>query len=205
MDNFQLKAVSLMECYEASESDLDLFAKEGGPATAYSTGGAKPAEEDEDAAGDEPAADETGAAAEPKNKEDIAIRCEPILDPVKGLAMNELTVGDSVMTRLPADSVFFKLMARNIAGFDGVIAANVTGILQNELGTATISLALSDGIMGVMKLSGKVRVKTAGATAEAKRKPGPHSPLEIPPGAVFGAAGIVVFLSLLAMLFYILK
>jgi hypothetical protein len=73
------------------------------------------------------------------------------------------------------------------------------------LGTATISLALSDGITGVMKLSGKVRVKTAAPAGESGRETRGMRVSDIPSGYIFGAAGIVILISAVAMLFYILR
>jgi hypothetical protein len=202
LDSLQLKTVSFIEHVDASENDIAFFEREGGPPTASSTGGMPPDEQEIPAEhGDENVVVEK--LAETRNKDDIVVRCEPILDPVKGVAMNELNIGEIVMTKLPEDSVFFKLLSRNISGFDGVVTAAITGILLNELGTATISLALSDGITGVMKLSGKVKVKAASVQDNNNETPG-KSLREMPVELVFGIAGILVFIALTAMLFYIL-
>ena len=204
LESLQLKAVSFVEYVDASDSDITMFEREGGPPTGSSTGGGKPQE------AAPPSSPEAGGEtaekpADTKTREEIVVRCEPILAPVGGVAMNELNIGEVVMARLPEDSVFFKLLSRNISGFDGVVAAGITGILMNELGTATISLALSDGITGVMKLSGKVRVKTAQPAGEPGRDPRGMKLSEIPPGFVFGLAGAVIFISLAAVVFYIFR
>ncbi|MDR1651432.1 MAG: hypothetical protein LBR87_06570 [Synergistaceae bacterium] len=197
LESLQLKAVSLMEYFDASEIDIALFEKEGGSVSAA------PAGKEEEVPAQKPEEDgsvppEDGA----RGKDEIVIRCEPILDPVRGVAMNELNVGEKVLAKLPEDSVFFKLLSRNIPGFDGVVAGSVTGILLNELGTATISVTLSDGISGVMKLSGKVRIKTS--PKEAGR-PAPRRRRDIPEGLVFGSAAAVLLLTAIAVVWYILN
>jgi hypothetical protein len=203
LDGLQLKAVSLIEYFDASESDVAFFEREGGPASGSSTGGEqkKPSEPSPEAASD---GDAEGKPEEAKNKEDVVVRCEPILDPVNGVAMNELNIGEMVMTRLPGDSVFFKLLSRNIPSFDGVVTAAITGILMNELGTATISMALSDGITGVMRLSGKVKVKVAPQSDDGN-EPRRKKASELPEGLVFGAAGAIVLIAAALALHYILR
>jgi hypothetical protein len=119
--------------------------------------------------------------------------------------MNEINIGETVMAKLPADSVFFKLLSRNIPGFDGVVSASVTGVLINELGTATISLALSDGITGVMKLSGKVKIKVAAGAHEQQDAEHGGPSLEIPAELVFVLAGTILFFCAIAVVYYILQ
>ena len=207
LDKLQLKAVSLIEFFDASGDAISLFERgKGSAADAAPPSGDSPAAEvksPEDAKTDDREVSPEDAN-EPKNKEDLIIRCEPILDPVAGIAMNEINIGEAVMARLPADSVFFKLLSRNIPSFDGVVSASVTGVLINELGTATISLALSDGITGVMKLSGKVKIKVAASTHEqqdAER----GGPMEIPAELVFVLAGTILFFCGIAVVYYILQ
>jgi hypothetical protein len=205
MDKLQLKAVSLIEFFDASGEALSLFERGKGSAAA-SPAAAPPAAEEKSP---EPAkTDERevppNETNEPKNKEDLIIRCEPILDPVAGVAMNEINIGEVVMAQLPADSVFFKLLSRNIPSFDGVVSASVTGILINELGTATISLALSDGITGVMKLSGKVKIKVA-AAAHKQQDEEHGGPIEIPVELVFVLAATILFFCGIAVVYYILQ
>jgi hypothetical protein len=105
---------------------------------------------------------------------------------------------------LPQDSVFFKLLSNNIANFDGIITATVTGILMNELGTSNISLALSDGVTGLMKMSGKVRIKMAPRQDESKKNKA-STPFELPAGFAFGMAGVIIFVFALFVVYYILK
>jgi hypothetical protein len=203
LDGLQLKAVSLVEYFDASESDVAFFEKEGGPASASSTGGEqKDPDESPPESGPEDVGDEKPEEA--KNREDMVMKCEPILDPVNGVAMNELNIGEMVMARLPEDSVFFKLLSRNVPGFDGVVTAAITGILVNELGTATISMALSDGIAGVMRLSGKVKVKVA-PSGDSRNEPGGKKSGETPESLVFGVAGAIVLIAAVAALYYILR
>jgi len=202
LESLQLKAVSLIEYFDASDSDLILFDNEGGVPSGSSTGG-KSAKPEEPKSEGETSVPEEPAEIETRNKDEIVIRCEPILDPIKGVAMNELNVGEKVMAKLPEDSVFFKLMARNIKGFDGIVTASITGILLNELGTATISVMLSDGISGVMKLSGKVRIKVAPSkdAGDSARR----AKVGVPPSVVFGGAVVVVVIAAITAIYYIMR
>jgi hypothetical protein len=202
LGNLHLKAVSLMECFDATEEDIAFFESEGGPSGPSSTGGKR---EEEPKPEEEAAENEQGAeqSEETPSKEEIVIRCETVLDPVGGIAANELAIGESVLAKLPQDSVFFKLLSRNIARFDGIITATVTGILMNELGTSTISLALSDGVTGLMKVSGKVKIKIARKQEEPKKKTA-RTPVELPAGFAFGMAGVVIFIFAMAAVYYIL-
>jgi hypothetical protein len=202
IDNLQLKAVSLMEYCDATEEDTAFFEREGGPASPSSTGGIqeKPKPEEE--------ADESAQDAEQNEttqiRDEIVVRCEPVLDPVKGVAANELYVGESVLTKLPLDSVLFKLLSNNIASFDGVITATVTGILINELGTSNISLSLSDGMTGLMKIPGKVKIKIALKQGESGKNAARRL-IELPAGFAFGMAATIIFIFAIAAVYYILR
>jgi hypothetical protein len=202
LDNLHLKAVSLMECFDAAEDDIALFEHEGGPSGPSSTGGKqeeKPEPEEEIAE----SAQDAEQNEETQSREEIVIRCDPLLDPVNGIAANELAIGESVLAKLPQDSIFFKLLSRNIANFDGIITATVTGILMNELGTSTISLALSDGVTGLMKMSGKIKIKIALKQDEPKKNTA-RMPVELPAGFAFGMAGVIIFIFAMAAVYYIL-
>jgi hypothetical protein len=204
LESLHLKAVSFIEYTDATEADLLMFEK---------TKKASPQDspQPDTDAGKNPSAEkqteqEPDGESGAKNKEEFVLRCDPILDPVNGVAMNEISVGDQVLGKLPEDSVFFKLLAKNISKFDGIVTAQVTGILMNELGTATISLDLSDGVAGVMKLSGKVKIKTVPRTDS---KTGGGSILsrfrisELPFEIVLGIAGFIIMITGIIILFYI--
>ena len=201
LDELKLKTVSFIEYSDAMENDMAVFEYEL----------EHPADKSNDETGqqephtDSSETDEKKAekSDEPKAKEDIVIRCEPILAPVGGVPMNELRIGDVVMVQLPEDSVFFKLLSRNIEGFDGVVSAGITGILQNELGTATISLSLAEGVTGVIKLSGKVRIKMMTSPTKEHNKKTGKGIGEIPPNFIFGIAVAVIMIAALAVLYYI--
>ncbi|MDR0651777.1 MAG: hypothetical protein LBG12_00575 [Synergistaceae bacterium] len=202
LDSLHLKAVSLIECFDATEEDIAFFEREGGPTGPSSTGGKQEEEPEavEDAA---ESAQDAEKNEETPVKEEIVIRCEPVLDPVNGVAANELTIGESVLARMPQDSVFFKLLSRNIANFNGIITSTVTGILLNELGTSNISLALSEGVTGVMKVPGKVKVKIAGKQDDLEKNAARMS-LDLPAGFAFGMAAVIIFIFAMAAVYYIL-
>jgi hypothetical protein len=200
LEHLKLKAVCFANFANAGEDDLKLFPKE---VMDRIVGNDNTGESERDSS-------EVRAAEKPKEDKEIFIRCEPILDPIGGVAMNELPVGDNVYGKLASDSVIYKLLAKNNRHFDGTILAQVSGILMNDLGTATVSLTLSDGVAGVMKLSGKVRVKTAPNQRDGTKPSGARrrllrkiSPFSLPPEFIFTAAGIVVAIAALSLVYYI--
>ena len=199
LDDLKLKAVSFVEYAGANEDEIEIFERARAKAPPVDEDNRR--EQDDSSETEEPESEESG---EPKAKEDIVIRCEPILAPVGGVAMNELNIGDVVMVQLPEDSIFFKLLSRNIEGFNGVVSAGITGMLQNELGTATVSLSLAEGVAGVLKLSGKVRIKTASTPSDDKRNKKTEKS-EIPPNLIIGAAAVIIVIAALAALWYIFR
>jgi hypothetical protein len=90
---------------------------------------------------------------------DVVISCDPVLDPANGVPAASLSVGDLVSCKLREDSVFFDLIGKSMPGFSGTVSGEITGIHVSELGSALISLKLSDGIVSVIKLDGNVRIK----------------------------------------------
>jgi hypothetical protein len=209
LDELKLKAVCFVSFSTASEDDLATFRAafhKGAPPAAKPPASPPPAQmpEIKTPTPDAPRLEQT------KEGKELFVRCDPILDPVRGVAMNDLSVGNDIYGRLAPDSIIYKLLAKNNPRFNGVITAKVSGILTNELGTATVSLMLSDGVAGVMKLSGKVRVKVAKETegeASGLRKRSVFlsglSPLTVPPEIIFAAAGIVVIIAALLVMYYI--
>lgn len=203
-DRLQMKAVSFIDFAEASDSDiryLDAVMND----SAEEKGG-------QDAKSSEPLDEKTEiyeAEGEDRSPADIFIRCNPILDPVNGKAVSELKIGDHVYGNLPEDSVFHKLMTKNFGSFDGTLTAAVTGILINDLGTATVSLELSDGVAGVMKLSGKVKIKVASeGTVPHKKKASSEKKFDfadISTEVIFTLAGSIILISALGIIYYVFK
>ncbi|MDR3332999.1 MAG: hypothetical protein LBT08_10275 [Synergistaceae bacterium] len=200
LEKLQLKAVCFIDFYDATENDLKLF--EG----INSLNLAPAAETQPDAATAQPdeGVDPEEAKAPAGAPNDVFVRCEPVLDPVGGVAMNELNVGDNVLCRLPMDSVFYKLLQNNSKGFTGVVTAKVSGLFVNELGTATLSVSLSEGVTGVIKLSGKVRIKLpeddAAGEGRSERKWNLNS---VSPAVVITVAGFIILISAIAILIYV--
>lgn len=198
MEQLHLKAVSFIDYIEAAESEIKRFDVPSEHVEKPETSEAE-REETETVEADEPKGDV-------KNGADFFIRCDPILDPVHGVAMSELSVGDYVFVRLADDSVFYKLLAKNVPNFNGIVTAQVSGLLVNELGTAAVSLSLADGISGVMKLSGKVRVRTAPGPEGAEDSPvkRPFHLASLSPQVVFVGAGLLVLLAAAMLILYLL-
>jgi hypothetical protein len=201
LDQLQLKAVSFLDFTDATGSDIDYIESMNADARESAQDGKSTPE------GDETNGGATGAG-DSKTANEIFVKCDPVLDPINGVAMNELRVGDTVYAKLPPDSVFFTLLAKTHSAFDGVINADVTGFLLNELGTATISLSLSDDVSGVMKLSGKVRIKVVNliddSSAHSKRANLPRFQ-NVPAEVVVGLSCLLLLISALFAIYYILR
>ncbi|MDL2263528.1 hypothetical protein LJC31_02640 [Synergistaceae bacterium OttesenSCG-928-I11] len=199
LDHLQLKAVSFLDFLDATDGDIDYI-------ESLETNEQEPQSEEKPLSMQSEESGGTIRQDGGKPSNEIFVKCEPALDPVNGIAMNEIRVGDTVYAKLPEDSVFFKLLAKNYDAFDGMINAEVTGILINDLGTATISLKLSDDVSGIMKLSGKVRIKVAGqhgAAETAARKVKRFNFNNLSTEAVVGLSGIVLLISALLAVYYI--
>ncbi|MDR1021350.1 MAG: hypothetical protein LBL73_11375 [Synergistaceae bacterium] len=204
LDDLNLKTVCFVSFAKADDGDVALFKKEE-PVSA-------PAPQvTEDSPSQAP--EQGQRTLRQEESKDLLVRCEPILDPISGVAMNGLREGDNVFCRLSADSVIYKLLEKNNPRFDGVVTAKVSGIFMNELGTSTVSLSLSDGIAGFMKLSGKVRVMVVkdmnghGPRDKKGRRffQDVMSPLVIPPEFILAAAVIVVVIAAMFALYYIFQ
>ena len=141
--------------------------------------------------------EESGESAVDAADGEIFVACEPILDPVSGVALNDLQIGDVVACRLPEDSSFYKFFANGFPNFDGNLRGIITGIQLNEHGIATVALKLADGVSGALRLSGKVRIKLL-AKGEEARRAGAQPSLEV----ILAFSSIVVFLGIMGVLLY---
>lgn len=192
VENLHLKAVTFLDFAEATDSDISQFASEEKGAEET------PPEADTEVEREEP------AEKEKSQRDEFVVKCEPILDPVCGVAMTDLKEGDCVCVRLPGDSVFYKLLMKNLDNFDGTINAQVSGFLLNDLGTATVTLGLADDVVGVMKTSGKVKIKAASNLNRFREKRN-FSLLSIPVEIVLGATITFVMFCAVALVVYIMS
>ncbi|WP_352425270.1 hypothetical protein [Aminomonas paucivorans] len=143
---------------------------------------------------------EAPALAAPAAPHLVVLRCQPLMDPVRGVPLHDLKVGDEVLAALPEDSFFFGLFRNQNPTFDGVVAAKVTGIKTSETGSAQVDLYLSEGILGALCLSGNVRVRVP--QKESLPEEG-GSPRGLPP-LFLGLVGLGVAL-LAAVLFLLFR
>jgi hypothetical protein len=194
LERLQFKAVCFIEFFDAKESDLDFSKK--------SKEKKKPSAKIVQEFPDEAEEEKTPEAPKPAPSRDITsgdifVKCDPVLDPVYGVAISDLKVGDLIMGKLPDDSIFYKVMERNSPSFDGSVIAKVKGVSGNDLGTATVSLELSDGVSGAMKLSGKVKVKLAEKKPDYSRGTQNISTI-----IIFAGAGVLVFIAVALLIRY---
>jgi hypothetical protein len=201
IEHLKLKSVCFANFAKASESELEAIL--GAPALAPAE--SVPGFQEERAPEEDVPSARILEGREEKAEKGIFVRCEPVLDPIGGIAMNDLTSGEYIYGRLAPDSIVYKLLAKNNRNFDGIISAQVSGIIVNELGTATVSLLLSDGVAGVMKLSGKVRVKTSLGPVKNERAASNwgSGSAGFPPELLFAGIGIVLVVSAIFVLYNI--
>jgi hypothetical protein len=126
---------------------------------------------------------------------DVVVACDPILDPVLGVAVGDLALGTIIRCKLREGSIFYSLMENASPDFDGTVTGDVTAVSVSELGSAVVALKLSEGVTGAMKLAGSVRVKIVSKPAPAVA-PHKRPSVEI----VLATAGVIVFLCILAAL-----
>lgn len=201
MDTLSIRSVTFLDFQDASEQDIQ-FLKSNKESASGS------AQANDAGSGDDGGAQSADPSSQSalEGKEEIFVKCEPILDPLRGVAANEVQIGDILCAKLPSDSIFYKLLARSHNMFDGVVTSEVTGILVNELGFATISLKLSDNVIGVLKSPGKVKLRAAAVT-DAQRSSQQRRPTRLgllSPEAVVGFSVILLLCAILLAVYYIL-
>ena len=201
MDKLHLKAVTFIEFTNPSPLELDVFAK-AAPRIPKAEKKEKP----------DVRSTEKELPVPKKDERDMLLTCEPVYDPVSGVAPTELEVGAWVVCRLPESSIFYKLLKNNISDFDGVIEGEISNITFNdEIGSAILSLTFSDGVSGTVKLSSKARIKTAGQSGKASRvklketKRRTKHPHNVSDNIVFLAAFLVIAGAAVAVIVYLMK
>ena len=97
--------------------------------------------------------------------------------------------------------MFFDLMAKKSPDFSGIVSGDITAIHVNEFGSAVVSIKLSDGVAGVLKLAGTVRIK-ARSRKEQSETAGRKSLLRF--DVMLAVAGMAVFLFMMWLLLHIL-
>ena len=130
---------------------------------------------------------------------EVAIRCEPVLDPVNGIPVGSINVGTMIYCKMKEDSAYYNLMAKVSPDFDGIVAGDVAGVRVNELGSATVVVRLSEGVTGAFKVATSIRLKLVEKSAAGSSKSNRFA-IEI----IFGVAGVIFFLCLMAILLHYL-
>lgn len=141
--------------------------------------------------------DENGAKSGGAKDGVVFVACEPVLDPVSGIALNDLMIGDVIVCRLPEDSSFYKFFSGSRPEFDGILRGVITGIQLGEYGIATVAIELSEGISGALRISGKVRIKRL-ATVSNSSDDSKNASIEM----LLAISSVVVFLSVMGVLLY---
>jgi hypothetical protein len=129
---------------------------------------------------------------------DIVVACEPILDPIAGVSIGDLSVGDTICCKMREDSVFYNLMSNASPDFDGVVSGEVSAVQVNDLGSAVVALKLADGVTGALRLTGMVRVKVVSRKPVATSSVGQQQSTQI----FLAIAGVMIFLFVMAILLY---
>ena len=125
----------------------------------------------------------------------VAVMCDPVMDPVRGVAVANLEVGTMIYCKLREGSVFYNMMEKVLPDFEGTVTGDVTAISINEIGTATVAVKLSDDMTGAIKVPENVRLKLA-AKPEGVNNVSHRVGIEV----VFAVAGVIIFLCLMTIL-----
>ncbi|MDR1884971.1 MAG: hypothetical protein LBQ56_01760 [Synergistaceae bacterium] len=186
-DSLQLSAITFVDLMSVGEDDLDSLA----PSLSAYLEVKHEKESDSEDEDDFEGRHEGGA-------ESVYIACEPVLDPVQGVAVSELAPGDVVFCRIPNESSFYLLLKNNSPNFDGTVTGDVTGVKINEFGSSVVSLTMADGVYAAMKMAGTVRIKLKSKGAQAAVPGGV-------PDVLIAVGGIALFLCILGAVIYILR
>lgn len=178
-DKLDLRSVTMVESLDATEGELAMICLLDEAETAE-----MPAEDSVDEL-----EQENGSSAK---KDELFIAFEPVLDPVGGVPVSDLAIGEIIVCRLPEDSSYNRFFENRIPGFNGIISGEIAGISMLESGMALLNVKVEDGMMGVLRLSKKVRIKLL---ARAKQSDGKPSR-----GFLFGAACVVILLGVVLLL-----
>ncbi|MDL2263529.1 hypothetical protein LJC31_02645 [Synergistaceae bacterium OttesenSCG-928-I11] len=198
-DALDLSAIIFLELTTVSEGDLRSLM----PFLPEKFGGTEKKTEkkqDESDDSDDDDSQDTEEGEDEKEQSEIFLSCEPVLDPVSGVAISDLSVGDLIEAKLPETSSYYQFFTNKYPAFNGMIEGEITGIKVNEYDVAVVALKLADGISGALKLSEKVRIKRL-ATKE------PFDPSEstrISVEIVFAILSVAVFLVVMGVLLYVI-
>lgn len=207
-DTLQLRSVTFLQLREISEQEVKFIVNKNSPQLhlAELPDPVVPSTE----VTVEPSAQEDSSekqiVEEEKEQKDIFIRCEAVLDPLYGVPVSELVPGDVLSVALLPQSSFYKLMASQMPNFKGIVQANVTGVLENETGSFTVSLDVAEGILGMMKMNSRVRVRVLQRWIDSeptltKKKKSPQNQGDF----MFILAGFGVLILLMLLVFYVIR
>jgi hypothetical protein len=135
-----------------------------------------------------------------KNTNAIFIECTPVIDPIAGIPVSKLAIGQSVSCHLPEDSPFYKMCVATLPDFDGIVTGEVTGIKVNEFGNSVVAMDLADGITGAMKIPGNIWIKAAHKGAA----PAKTTDNKLPRSMLFGVIGVIALICAILILFHYL-
>ncbi|MDR1966384.1 MAG: hypothetical protein LBQ36_06710 [Synergistaceae bacterium] len=136
-----------------------------------------------------------------RNASDVVVACDPVLDPLAGEAISDLSPGDVICCRMNENSVFRSLMNKVSQDFDGVVSGEVCAVQSNDVGTAVVALKLSDGVRGVLKAAGAVRVRVV----SKKLSEAVQNARDSDRALALAIAGLVGFLCTMAVLVHFLS
>ena len=179
-----LNAITFLELTPASRKELSKFIpslKHGGIET--------DADEEIPSGGDN---NEDGEALP-----NTAILCDPVLDPVNGVPIEDLAAGEVLYCKLREGSVFYNLMEKISPDFDGIVTGDVMGVSVNELGTAAVEVILSEDVTGTIKVPANVRLKMASDSDITIT-----APQNLLVKVIFAVLGVIFFLCLMAILLH---
>lgn len=127
------------------------------------------------------------APAKDNKHVDIFLKCGPVLDTVNGTAAASLVPGDLIEVELPKDSLYRRFLNEHDPTFEGRVTAQVTKVVENDVGSAVVSVRIAEGVVGSIKITESVRIKRG----EIRVAMGPLPP--IPPEIILAFISLLIF------------
>lgn len=128
-----------------------------------------------------------------EEKESIVyVNCTAIIDPLKGRSANMFREGETVVVKLPEDSVLHSLISKARKGlFDGKVEGRIIRMEQRTEDTTIMELEIAKGFRGLLAAQNSLMLRQGHLDEEGIGEGGSRK--QLPPAVFFGIlAGVLV-------------